>query len=188
MQLDAIPTFSADDTFHVVVESPRGAVVKLKYDPSLGVMTLSRPLPSGLAYPHDWGFIPGTCASDGDPLDALVVSDTGTAPGVVIPCRAIGVLEVEQNRRSGPGRERNDRVLALPQRAERLGHVNDVFALPQRVRDEIAAFFVQATAFEAKDLKILGWTGPEAALALIRRLRPERTPVRHSEGGVRQTS
>jgi hypothetical protein len=33
MDLAAIPTFASDTTFHVVVESPRGSAVKLKYEP-----------------------------------------------------------------------------------------------------------------------------------------------------------
>jgi hypothetical protein len=39
--------------------SPRGSAIKFKYDPAEGVMTLARPLPAGLLYPFDWGFIPG---------------------------------------------------------------------------------------------------------------------------------
>ena len=39
----------------------------------------------------------------------------------------------------------------------------------QRVLDEIAEFFVRATAFEDKDVRILGWTGPAEAIALIGR-------------------
>lgn len=34
-------------------------------------------------------------------------------------------------------------------------------------RDEIAAFFIEATAFEDKDVQVLGWQGPEQALALL---------------------
>jgi inorganic pyrophosphatase len=79
MRLDEIPTLAGKDVFHVVVESPRGSAMKLKYDPVIDAITLSRPLPVGLVYPHDWGFVPGTKASDGDPVDALIVSDGGTA-------------------------------------------------------------------------------------------------------------
>jgi inorganic pyrophosphatase len=141
--------------------------VKLKYDRELGAMTLSRPLPTGVVYPYDWGFVPGTMASDGDPVDALILSDAGTAPGVVVTCRPLGVLEVDQKRRAGDGRERNDRIIAVPQSARRFDALHDVFALPERVRDEIAAFFVQVTAFEGKDVKILGWKGPSFATTLV---------------------
>ncbi|HZA34203.1 MAG TPA: inorganic diphosphatase [Vicinamibacterales bacterium] len=167
MRLDEIPTFGHNGLIHVVVESPRGATVKLKYDHELGVITLSRPLPTGLAYPHDWGFVPGTAASDGDPVDALVLSDTGTAPGVVIACRPIGVLEIEQNRATQDGRERNDRIIAVPQSAHRFDSLEDVCEMPERWRNEIAAFFIQSGAFERKDVTVLGWKGPDRALGLI---------------------
>ena len=60
-----LPAFDDEDAVHVVVESPRGSSLKFKYNPDRRVMMLSRPLPQGLAYPHDWGFIPSTRAPDG---------------------------------------------------------------------------------------------------------------------------
>jgi inorganic pyrophosphatase len=97
----------------------------------------------------------------------LILSDGATAPGVVVMCRALGVLEVDQKRRGGEGRERNDRIIAVPQSARRFDALPDIFALSERVRDEIAAFFVAVTAFEGKDVKILGWKGPSQAAALL---------------------
>jgi inorganic pyrophosphatase len=168
MRLDEIPPFVDDGNFfRVVVESPRGSAVKLKYDHELGAITLSRPLPTGVVYPHDWGFVPGTKASDGDPVDALILSDAATAPGVVVTCRALGVLEVDQKRRGGDGRERNDRIIAVPQSAHRFDAVPDVFALSERLRAEIEAFFTQVTRFEGKDIRILGWKGPADVAALL---------------------
>ena len=112
--LDKLKTFAGEDVFHVVVESPRGAVVKLKYSSDLGAMSISRPLVLGVTYACDWGFVPSTKGPDGDPIDAAIWWDVTTYPGVVIPCRALAVVRVEQNKADDSGRIRNDRVLAVP--------------------------------------------------------------------------
>jgi inorganic pyrophosphatase len=160
--LHTLKTFAGEDVFHVVVESPRGAVVKLKYSPDLGAMSISRPLVLGVTYACDWGFVPSTEGPDGDPVDAAIWWDVTTYPGVVIPCRALAVVCIEQNKGDSADRIRNDRVLAVPVASRR------EVALTARVRQEIEQFFVAATALEGKEPRILGWGDVEAALALIR--------------------
>ncbi len=164
-----LPSRDASGAFRVVVESPRGSRVKLKYDPELAAFTLSRPLVLGVAYPFDWGFVPGTRAPDGDPLDAMVLLDAPTFPGVVIPCRALALLCIEQNAKQGGGRQRNDRVIAAPVKAPRLAD-----EVPPRVRQELEAFFVSATLFEQKDVRIVGWSSAAEAEALVDRLQRAR--------------
>jgi inorganic pyrophosphatase len=166
MNLAAIPARAADGAVRVVVESPRGSTVKLKYEPELGVFGISRPLPVGLSYPFDWGFVPGTSGADGDPVDAMVVWDVASYPGVVIPCRMLGVIQVEQNQ--GKLRVRNDRILAAPFKAPRLVW-RTAADMPERLREEISWFFAAVVALENKNISILGWEGPAAAEELIRR-------------------
>lgn len=162
-----LPPRTASGAFHVVVESPRGSAAKFKYDPQLEAFTLSRPLVAGLTYPFEWGFVPGTLAPDGDPLDAAVLLDVPTYPGVVLPCRALGVVKLTQRGKNRPGREHNDRVIALPMKAPRAGDLQDMDHLPARVRQEIEQFFLQVTLFEGKEVQIEGWEGTVAAEALI---------------------
>ncbi len=168
MKLHELPPFVRGSAFRVVVESPRGASAKLKFDPDCGAMTLSRPLTLGLTYPFDWGFVPGTRMPDGDPTDAFLVWDTQVFPGVVIPCRAVGLVKVDQRKKQGRGRERNDRILAVPLKAPRMDHIRTSRDLPARVRRELEEFFVQVTALEDKDVRILGWDGPASAIRLIK--------------------
>jgi len=174
-----LPTFIDRDAFRVVVESPRGSTVKLKYDADYHVITLSRPLIAGLTYPYDWGFVPSTRAPDGDPLDAIVMWDGASYPGVVLPCRAIGVLHVEQTNPASHRRERNDRLIAMPIKAPRSEGIRNVTDFSVRVRRELEQFFLAAVALEGKQLAILGWGSPGDALNLVRASQGQ-TPVAHN--------
>ena len=46
-------------------------------------MRLDRRLFSATVYPADYGFVPDTLAEDGDPLDALVLLEEPTFPGLL---------------------------------------------------------------------------------------------------------
>jgi len=97
MSLVDLPTFGPDNSVQVVVESPRGSGLKLKYDREREVFTLSRPLINGLTYPYDWGFVPSTRGPDGDPVDVMLLWDQSSFPGLVLACRVIGALATVQN-------------------------------------------------------------------------------------------
>lgn len=174
-RLDTIAAIRKDGTVNVVVESPRGAQVKLKYDPELDAMTLVRPLPLGMVFPFDFGFVPRTRAEDGDPLDAMVLLDAPTFPGVVVASRPIAILRASQ--RGGRGRRvRNDRLVCIAEADRRSKELTDLADLPVRTRDELEAFFAAAVAFEGKDLALLGWGGrDEAREAIARGSRGSRT-------------
>ncbi|MGH9408232.1 MAG: inorganic diphosphatase [Vicinamibacterales bacterium] len=168
MRLTTLPAFAETDTLNVVIESPRGSTAKLKFDADQGVMRLSRPLIVGLAYPCDWGFVPSTRGPDGDPIDAFVMWDGTGFSGLVLECRPIGLLRVEQTNRTSGARERNDRVATLPISAPRWASIHTVFDLNERIRQELERFFLSAVAFEGKELQIGGWAGPDEALTLVR--------------------
>jgi len=170
MDLHRIPALDGD-TVHVVVESPRDSPLKLKYEERWQAMSVSRPLPAGLVYPFDWGFVPSTLAPDGDPLDAMVLWDVPSFPGVVLRCRTIGVIYVEQNKTNfDPSvRVQNDRVLVVPVEARREADLREASALPARVHAELEHFAGAATALEGKDVRITGWGRAAEALDLVRR-------------------
>ena len=169
MNLLTIPAFSTKQMFHVVVESPRASNLKLKYEPRWEAMGISRPLPVGLTFPFDWGFVPSTRGPDGDPLDAFLMWDVASFPGVVVECRALGVLRVEQNAVNfdRSRRVRNDRILGLPVTARRESAWTDIDAIPLRIREECVQFTLAAAALEGKEVVVLGWGKPDEAIALI---------------------
>jgi inorganic pyrophosphatase len=59
----------------VVVETPKGSRNKYVFDPDQRIFELKKVLPAGMAFPHDFGFVPSTVAEDGDPTDVLVLMD-----------------------------------------------------------------------------------------------------------------
>jgi inorganic pyrophosphatase len=140
-------------------------------------MGISRPLPVGLAFPFDWGFVPSTRGPDGDPVDAFVMWDTASFPCVVLECRTLGVLQVEQNAANfdRSRRLRNDRIIALPTMARRESGWSKVGDIPQRTRDECVQFTLAAAALEGKDLTVIGWGEPGEAITLLKE--STRTPA-----------
>ncbi len=156
-----------DGNLLVVVEVPGGSRVKLKYDADREVFVWSRALTVGVSFPWDYGFVPRTCAPDGDALDVLIYSHAGaTAPGVVVPARIIGALRVEQKRGRGPVK-RNDRVLVVPADEKFHADVTDVSDLPRRARDEIEEFFRASLALTGKDARLRGWGSRREAERIV---------------------
>ena len=163
-----LPTWTKDGAVNAVVESPKGSAVKFDYDPKLGVFLYGKALPLGLTYPYCWGFLPGTEGDDGDPLDVFIIHDSPTYPGVVVECRLIGVLQLEQDGKKG--RERNDRLMAVPVDDPRIADgARDIVDMPQRMREEIEQFFLSTTFFTQKNAKCRGWKGRKTAEKLVRR-------------------
>ena len=162
-----LPTWADKQHVLAVIETPRGSTCKLDFDPKLRAFTLAKPLMAGLAYPYDWGFIPSTKAEDGDPLDVLVIHDAQTYPGVVMRCRPIGLLEVEQ--KSKRKKERNDRLFVVPDRSPLETDLKDIRHLPDRAREELQNFFRATDVLEDKELEFLGWVGPDRAVKAIKR-------------------
>ena len=165
MKLDRLPTWAKKRVVHVVVEAPRDSKLKLKYDPELGAITWGHPLPIGFAYPYDWGFVPSTLAADGDPLDALVLSEVASHPGVVIPCRPFGVLELEE--KEDGARTRNDRLVVLPLEGRWTNEVKEPDDMARETIQELEHFFLSTVFFTHKGARCLGWKGPKTAVRLI---------------------
>ena len=104
----------------VFVEIPAGSRNKYEYDEELGGIVLDRRLFTAMAYPADYGFVEGTLAEDGDPLDALVLVSDPTFPGCRIRVRADRRLP--HDRREGPGREGAVRAARRPVLRARARH------------------------------------------------------------------
>lgn len=165
--LSDLPLRDGTGRLRMIVETPGGSRVKLKYEPALGIFEWSRLLVLGSRYPHDFGFLPQTLADDGDAIDAILLADEQTWPGVAVPVRVMGALRVEQQRPGGP-KKRNDRLLCVPALDKSHDHLRDIGDVPQRVRDELENFCHSSLALTGKQIKLLGWADAREAGGLVR--------------------
>jgi inorganic pyrophosphatase len=162
--------------FVAVVEVPKGSRNKYEMDHATGRLRLDRQLFTATRYPADYGFIPGTLAEDGDPLDVLVLLDEPTFPGCQIECRSLGIFRMRDEK--GP----DAKILAVATWDRRTGWTN-LGQVPELVRHEIAHFFQIYKDLEAgKSTTIEGWGGRASAEAEIRRARK-----RHEKHGLEGT-
>ena len=119
----------------VFVEIPSGSRNKYEWDKKLGGLVLDRRLFTAMTYPADYGFVEGTLAEDGDPLDALVLVSDSTFPGCRIRVRAIGMFNMSDEK--GP----DEKIICVPVHDPTWGRLIDVHDIPAELRNEIEHFF-----------------------------------------------
>jgi inorganic pyrophosphatase len=179
-------TFSKDGRhLHVMIETPKGRRNKVAYEPSLDCFVLRKILPAGATFPYDFGFVPGTCAEDGDPVDALVLMGESVAQGCLVPVRVLGVLEAEQREE---GRKiRNDQLITVAAEASEYQGVRTLSDLSAQLLKEIEHFFVSYHQMDGDGFESLGMRGAKTALRLIQRASPRpRTRRRAGSSGSRR--
>jgi inorganic pyrophosphatase len=156
----------APEQFNVVIEIPMNAdPVKYEVDKATGALFVDRFMSTAMHYPTNYGYVPRTLSGDGDPVDVLVITPTPLYPGVVVTCRVIGILKMEDE--GGV----DGKVLAVP-----IDKILPIYTQWQKPEDVNALRLKTITHFfeHYKDLepgkwvKVLGWEGPEAALEEIR--------------------
>jgi inorganic pyrophosphatase len=150
----------------VVIETPKGSRNKLKYDPARRMYKLSKVMPEGMVFPYDFGFVSGTSADDGDPLDVLVLTDEPLFPGCLVDCTLVGAIEAEQE--EAGEKERNDRLIAVARASLLYSEIKDLADLNPTVLKQVEAFFVNYQKVRDVKVNILGTRGPERALEILR--------------------
>ena len=158
-ELDPGP--ESPEIVRMIVEIPRNTANKYEYDEELGVFRLDRALYSPMHYPGDYGFIPGTLADDGDPLDVLVLVQEPSFPGCMIDVRPVGVLDLVDNE------EADQKLLTVPNRNPRYDQIHTMDQIFAHVRREIEHFFTIYKELEGKQTRIEGWRGPIEARKVI---------------------
>ena len=149
------------DEFNVIIEIPMNAdPVKYEVDKATGAIFVDRFMSTAMHYPTNYGYVPKTISGDGDPVDVLVITPVPLIPGVVVPCRAIGILKMTDE--AGE----DGKVLAVP-----IDKILSIYSHWQKPEDlnplrlkTIAHFFEHYKDLEeGKWVKVQGWEGKESA-------------------------
>jgi len=150
----------------VIIETPKGSRSKYTYDPELGIFELAGVLPAGMGFPLDFGFVPGTLAEDGYPLDVLVIGDEPSAIGCVVEVRILGVIKAVQTEKGDT--VRNDRLIARVEKPITYGHATDLAGLGDAFVEHLGQFFCNYNTLKGKGFRVLEVAGRDAAIDLIR--------------------
>jgi len=143
-----------------LIEIPAGSQNKYEYDKEKGRFVLDRVLYSPMHYPTEYGYLEGTLAEDGDPLDILVLTTFPTFPGCVIETRVIGALIMSDDK------GQDEKLLGVPVNDPRWNHVNSLEDVSPHILKEIAHFFQVYKDLENKKTVIEGWKDAEFAKQL----------------------
>ncbi|HSN41196.1 MAG TPA: inorganic diphosphatase [Burkholderiales bacterium] len=149
------------DDFNVIIEIPMNAdPIKYEVDKETGAMFVDRFMSTAMHYPCNYGYIPHTLSRDGDPVDVLVLSPVPLISGVVVRCRPVGMLKLQDEKGI------DEKVLAVPIDKlcglyRKIGSPKD---LPELALSQIAHFFEHYKDLEpGKWVRVGKWVGPREA-------------------------
>ncbi len=162
MSLNLVPSGrDVPNDFNVIIEIPMNAdPIKYEVDKESGAIFVDRFMSTAMHYPCNYGYVPQTLSDDGDPVDVLVVTPFALLPGVVIRCRAIGMLKMTDEAGG------DAKVLAVP--VDKLCPIYKHWQKPEDANElllqQIQHFFEHYKDLEkGKWVKVEAWVGPEEA-------------------------
>ncbi len=148
---------------YAIIECPKGTQNKYEISKTTNILVLDRVLHSSVIYPQDYGFIPGTYASDNDPLDILVITAHPTDPKTLVKCKPIGVLLMEDEKGL------DEKILAVSNNDPHYREYEDIVQLPNHFLDEIQEFFRTYKSLEEESYaEVREWKGRDYAQIIIR--------------------
>lgn len=153
------------EEFNVIIEiSSNSAPIKYELDKESGALFVDRIISTPMFYPCNYGFLPNTLGKDGDPLDALVLTESPLMPGSVISSRPLGVVIMEDEKGM------DEKIICVPVKKVSSLYDNIVTHkdLPELKLNQIAHFFERYKDLEkGKWVKFSGFGTLEQAKDII---------------------
>ena len=135
----------------VTIEIPKHSNVKYEYDRQTKSIKVDRILFGSEVYPQNYGFLPEALDWDGDELDILVLSDQSFMPGVKVPARIIGAMEMID---SG---ETDTKLIGVIDCDPRYSNINSINDINEHLLKEISNFFQNYKILQNKKVIVKGF-------------------------------
>lgn len=151
------------DEVYVVVEIPKGERNKYEIAKEFPGIKLDRIIYSSYVYPLEYGLIPQTYYSDGDPIDAMVFMSQSTYPGVILRAKPVGMMNMVD---SG---DVDNKIICVCLDDPVYSKINNYREIPEHVLKETENFFETYKKLQNKEVKVTGWEGPDKAKQEIKK-------------------
>lgn len=153
------------DAIKVLIEIPEGSSVKYELDEETGELMVDRLVPVAMGYPVNYGLIAETSGEDGDALDALVFLSAQVVPGVMVKCKVIGMLEMEDEEGI------DHKIICVPAKTKidpLCGAWESLADIPEAKKRQIRHFFEHYKDLEeGKWVKLNDWQNAEQAAKVL---------------------
>lgn len=156
------PGNNVPEVVRSIIEISQGSKAKYELDKESGLLKLDRVLFSSVHYPANYGFIPQTYATDGDPLDILVICSVEVDPLCIIESKVIGAMHMMDDK------EIDDKIIAVAKNDMSVNHINDINELPPHSSVQLKRFFEDYKKLEQKEVIVQEFVGKQRAYEIIK--------------------
>ncbi len=158
-----LPLEADENVFHAVIEIPKKSSIKYEFNEKYNTIFVDRVFRTPVSYPQNYGFFPQTWNKyDNDPMDVIVISSESFGPGVVVPIRIVGIIEMDDTG------ELDHKILAVPEGHSDYEHCEDIGDLDAEIVANLEWFLEHYKDREPKkEVKVLKTKGKIEAMAFL---------------------
>jgi inorganic pyrophosphatase len=156
---DIVPA-RGEGTVNVIVENPATSRLKIEMTEA-GFFMLDRIHQTHLGSPTAYGLIPKTLDEDDGALDILLVIDQDVPTGLVIECRVIGVMYMNDTG------EVDNKIIVVAKADKSKEHIKSVDDLGEQFKKATTHYFEHYKDLKGDKVIIEGWGDVEAANRVV---------------------
>ncbi|WP_343126594.1 inorganic diphosphatase [Buchnera aphidicola] len=126
-----------NDLYAIIEISAQSTPIKYEKNQKYDLLMVDRFIPTSIFYPCNYGYINQTLSLDNDTLDILIITTYPLNSNVIIRCRPIGVLNMEDEK------GKDEKIIAVPHSSltKEYQNIQDISHLSEFFKKKIIHFF-----------------------------------------------